>query len=69
LKTLSKAYKEHYGESISEATITRYIQEKGYRFKKAKAVLTSPDPDYRKKVNNIKRILSGLKENEKIFNS
>ncbi|MCP4578604.1 MAG: hypothetical protein GY846_20200, partial [Deltaproteobacteria bacterium] len=67
LETLSKAYKEQYGESISKSTVSKYIRAKGYSFKKAKTVLTSPDPEYRKKLNNIKRILSGLKENEKFF--
>lgn len=67
LETLSKAYKERYGESISKSTVSEYIHAKGYSFKKAKTVLTSPDPDYRKKLNNIKRILSGLKEKEKFF--
>ena len=67
LKTLALAYKEHYGESICEKTISQYIRKKGYRFRKAKIVLTSPDPDYRAKLDNIKRILSGLKKNEKFF--
>ena len=67
LETLSKAYKVQYGESISKSTVSEYIRGKGYSFKKAKIVLTSPDPDYRKKLNNIKRILSGLKEKEKFF--
>ena len=48
LETLSKAYKEQYGESISKSTVSEYIRAKGYSFKKAKTVLTSPDPDYRK---------------------
>ena len=67
LETLSKTYKVQYGESISKSTISEYIRAKGYSFKKAKIVLTSHDPDYRKKLNNIKRILSGLKYNEKFF--
>ncbi len=67
LETLSKAYGDQYGKSISKSTVSVYIRAKGYSFKRAKKVLTSPDPDYRKKMNNIKRILSGLKENEKFF--
>ncbi len=67
LEALSKAYEVQYGESISKSTVSVYIRAKGYSFKKAKTVLTSPDPDYRKKLNNIKHILSGLKENEKFF--
>ena len=67
LDALSKAYKEHYGDSISMSTIARYLHSMGYSIKKAKIVLTSPDPDYREKLDNIKRILSNLKENEKFF--
>ena len=67
LEALSNAYEEQYSESISKSTVSVYIRAKGYSFKKAKTVLTSPDPDYRKKLNNIKRILSGLKDNEKFF--
>lgn len=51
----------------SMTTISRYIREKGYTFKRAKVVLTSPDPDYRSKLLNIQKILSNLKENEKFF--
>jgi transposase len=56
LETLSKTYKVKYGESISKSTVSEYIRAKDYSFKKAKTVLTSPDPDYRKKLNNIKRL-------------
>ncbi|OUS29113.1 hypothetical protein A9Q98_06505 [Thalassotalea sp. 42_200_T64] len=67
LKSLSMAYKEYYGDPISMTTVSKYIRDKGYAFKKAKVVLTSPDPDYRRKLSNIKKILSNLKENEKFF--
>jgi transposase len=67
LETLSKVYKEEYGESISKSTLSEYIRAKGYSFKKARIVLTSTDPDYRRKLNNIKKILSELKDNEKFF--
>ncbi len=67
LESLSEAYEEEFGESMSRSTVSEYIRAKGYSFKKARTVLTSPDPDYRKKLNHIKQILSGLKENEKFF--
>jgi len=67
LKSLSKAYKNQYGEYISTSTISRYIHEQGYSFKKARTVLTSPDPDYRKKLNKIKKVLSNLNKNEKFL--
>ena len=53
-----KAYKNLYGEYISTSTISRYIHYQGYSFKRARTVLTSPDPEYRIKLNKIKKVLS-----------
>jgi len=39
----------------------------GYKFKKAKKVLTSSDPEYREKLSKITQILSELTPNEKFF--
>ena len=49
------------------STISEYISEQGYAFKKARRVLTSPDPEYREKLKEITRILSSLHEDEKFF--
>ena len=38
-----------------------------YRFRKAKIVLTSTDPEYRVKLQNITRILKNLGPREKFF--
>ena len=67
LETLAKAYKNFYGEIISKSTISEYIRSAGYTFKKARKVLTSPDPEYRAKLGKITKILSNLKEKEKFF--
>jgi transposase len=67
LKTLSRAYEAQYGEPIGMSTISEYISAQGYAFKKARRVLTSPDPEYRQKLKEITRILSGLHEDEKFF--
>jgi len=67
LESLSNAYQKQYGESMSRSTVSTYIRAKGYSFKKAKVVLTSTDPDYKIKLNNIKKILSNLKKDEKFF--
>lgn len=55
------------GMLIGHNTIDRVIKNAGYRFLKARRVLTSNDPDYRKKVDRIKRILGSLKRTERFF--
>jgi transposase len=67
LKTLSRAYEGQYGEPIGMSTISEYISAQGYAFKKARRVLTSPDPEYREKLKEITKILSSLHEDEKFF--
>jgi hypothetical protein len=57
------------GTRISIWTIHRAIRANGYRWRKAKIALTSNDPEYRPKVDNIKRILSKLSDNECFFQS
>src|SRR5262249_9613025 len=55
------------GMPISKGYIIRIIRGAGYRFVKARQVLTSNDPNYRQKVNRIRRILSRLKPTERFF--
>jgi hypothetical protein len=55
------------GHRMSHERIRRTIKEAGFRWRKAKVVLTSTDPDYRVKLNEIKKILAGLKEDEAFF--
>ena len=47
--------------------ISKIIKDAGYRFRKAKTVLTSTDPCYKEKLKEITRILSKLKPSEKFF--
>ena len=67
LDTLAEAYEAQNGESIGRSTVSEYVRAEGYAFKKARKVLTSPDPEYRKKLQEINTILSTLSENEKFF--
>jgi transposase len=67
LKTLAQAYAKVYRETISKTAISEYVRAEGYTFKKARTVLTSPDPEYRTKLKKITNILSNLKQNEKFF--
>jgi transposase len=67
LKSLSDAYNQKYFVSISSTMVSEYIRSQGYSFRKAKKVLTSPDPNYREKLQKITNILSNLTEKEKFF--
>jgi len=55
------------GLFLSKDSISKIIRSEGYRFRKAKTVLTSNDPDYVEKVERIKKILSRLGYKEKFF--
>ena len=55
------------GHRISEARVRRIIKSGGYRWRRAKTVLTSNDPEYGTKLESIKSILSELKSDEAFF--
>jgi transposase len=64
---LLKAYKESYGEVISRCTLARILQRAGFRWRKARRVLTSPDPLYHEKLELLLNTLHNLGENEMFF--
>jgi transposase len=55
------------GTPVSTALIREIIRSGGYKWKKAKKVLTSPDPNYKAKLLQIQRILSNLGPDERFF--
>jgi transposase len=55
------------GHRMSPERIRRSIKLAGFRWRKAKVVLTSTDPDYRVKLDEIEKILSQLKGDEAFF--
>ena len=55
------------GLKISQQNIRKIIRDAGYRFRKAKKVLTSTDPNYQEKLQEITKILSNLGSREKFF--
>jgi hypothetical protein len=55
------------GQPMCRSVIHTIIKEAGFRWRKARIVLTSRDPDYREKVNAIKSVLSGLRPDEAFF--
>jgi histone H3/H4 len=58
---------EVQGFSINKDSIRRIIRDAGYRFRSARRVLTSTDPLYKEKLEEITRTLSNLTESQKFF--
>jgi len=52
---------------ISKSYISNIIKNECFRFRKAKKVLTSTDPNYKEKLQKIKKVLANLKPMEKFF--
>lgn len=52
---------------ISKDNIRKIIRNAGYKTRSAKKVLTSTDPDYKEKLQQITKILSNLGPHEKFF--
>jgi transposase len=67
LQSLADAYYKTHDDCISKSSISEYFIELGYKFKKAKKVLTSNDPTYRDKLTKITDTLSNLAQDEKFF--
>ena len=55
------------GCSACPDVIRKIAKTAGYRWLKAKKVLTSRDPDYRTKLDDIQRILGSLAKDEGFF--
>jgi transposase len=55
------------GFPVSKDVLREIIKSAGFRWIKARVVLTSHDPEYRQKLDRIKSILSQLKDDERFF--
>jgi transposase len=66
-RTLIQAYKDTYKKSISRGTVKRLIKNAGYGWRRARRVLTSPDPAYRDKVELLSKTLRSLAPTELLF--
>lgn len=64
---LLKAYGQLYGAVISKSALAKIISSTGYRWKKARRVLTSPDPNYHEKVELLLNTLRRLGTDEMFF--
>jgi transposase len=49
-RALIQAYKERHSKVISRCTVQRLVKKVGYSWRKARRVLTSPDPNYEEKI-------------------
>ena len=58
---------KQHGIVINKDSIRQIIKKAGFKFRKAKRVLTSNDPEYREKLQEITRTLSALTESQKFF--
>lgn len=55
------------GQPASEETVRKIIKASGYKWRKARIVLTSNDPEFSQKLDRIKSILSNLAPDEAFF--
>jgi transposase len=55
------------GRPACREVIRKITKAAGYRWRKARVVLTSSDPNYTEKLNHIRSILSGLRSDEAFF--
>jgi transposase len=67
VEDLVTAYIATYGVTISRSCILENLHKMGLGYYKSRELLTSPDPDFREKLEHIKNILRNLGENERFF--
>ncbi len=66
-RSLAEAFERRYGQRVSASTVGRLLKEAGLSWKKSRRVLTSPDPNYREKVELLLNTLQSLKTDEELF--
>lgn len=66
-RDLTLIFNSLYHPRITYEQVRHCVHQMGYRYKKSREMLTSPDPKFREKINKIQRILRKLKPNEKFF--
>jgi len=67
MTALTEVYNRLYSPQINYWQICRCVNQMGYKYRKTRDMLTSPDPKFREKINKIQAILQKLKPNEKFF--
>jgi hypothetical protein len=66
MKGLKRALRDK-GHLLSQSRIRRIIKAAGYKWRRARVVLTSNDPKYETKLNAVKRILANLTSDQAFF--
>ena len=66
-QSLADAFAKQYGQKMSPSSVGRILKEAGCSWKESRRVLTSPDPNYRDKVELLLRTLQSLKADEDLF--
>lgn len=64
---LRDVLQDEYNDSINCETIHTIIKEAGWKWRHARMVLTSNDPDYRAKVDTVTKTLAELRPDEAFF--
>ena len=67
LPSIARAFEQEHKEVISTLTVGRLLRQFGYAIRKARKVLTSPDPDYREKVDLVLNTVQNLGQDELFF--
>jgi transposase len=65
--SIAQAFEQEYGKTIGSTTVGRFLRQAGYAIRRAKKVLTSPDPAYREKVDLLLNTLQNLKTDDLLF--
>ena len=65
--SLAWAYRKRFGEGISRSSVARWMKQAGFAWKKVKRVLTSPDPQYREKLEVVLSALHSLTDEDLFF--
>jgi transposase len=58
---------QRQGTPLGKEVIAKIIEEAGYKWRRARVVLTSKDPEYRTKLEGVQKILSELAPDEAFF--
>jgi transposase len=67
IRALELVYNKLYTPQIHYEQVRRCVHQMGYKYKKSREMLTSPDPKFREKIRKIQAILRKLQPNEKFF--
>jgi hypothetical protein len=65
--SLADAFGKLYGQRPSKSTVSRLLRQAGLTWRQSQKVLTSPDPNYREKVELLLKVLHSLTVDEELF--